>query len=105
MKPTPGSINDYKMPVTRKISFINFFFFVKKRTMETELIYKLYKNKLVNILRKTKKDYYNNLLTRPIQKVLEGNTKKSEYPKYFTNQLKTITKPIHIANEFNHFLY
>jgi len=32
-----------------------------------------------------------------------NNNKKSEYPKYFTNHLKTITKPIDIDHEFNNY--
>lgn len=87
--------------------------FLEKRTKEAELKYKLYKNKLVNILRKTKKDYYNNLLEqhrsniketwKVLNSVIKGKVKKSEYPKYFTNQLKTITNPNDVANEFNNY--
>lgn len=37
--------------------------FLKKRTIEAEQKYKLYKNKLTQIIRCSKVDYYSNLLT------------------------------------------
>lgn len=69
------------MQSKRRTCFIRSFF--KQRTKEAENKYKKYKNKLTNILRKTKKDYYNKLIetkkfdVREMWKILNKVIKKS----------------------------
>ena len=87
--------------------------FINKRTIETESRYKTYKNKLTNIIRTSKRDYYHNQLeqhkgnTKATWKVLNNiikkNTAKREYPCHFTKDNVEIKNTSDIANEFNQF--
>ena len=88
--------------------------FLKNRTKEAEHKYKRYKNKLISIMRHSKKEYYHKQLelhknnTQGIWKVLNGIIKKHSgkinYPKYFIkNNQSIITETQETANEFNKY--
>ncbi len=90
--------------------------FIKQRTKDAEIKYKSYKNKLVNIIRTSKKDYYHLLLeqnrsnTQEIRRVLNSiikkGSKKLDYPEYFIKEKNIIIdKTEEIANEFNDFVH
>ena len=87
--------------------------YLKQRTIETETRYKIYKNKLTNIIRNSKKDYYHKLLEQHknnIQgtwKILNGIIKKGNvkpsYPNFVKKDNTIIESANEIANEFNNF--
>ncbi|XP_051941777.1 uncharacterized protein LOC127614482 [Hippocampus zosterae] len=88
--------------------------FLKFRTEEAEKKYKTYKNKLVNIIRTSKRDHYHALLeqnkgnTQEIWKILNqvirNSPKKIDYPEYFIKGKNTILeKTAEIATEFNEY--
>ena len=88
--------------------------FIKLRTTEAENKYKVYKNKLISVMRQSKKEYYHKLLeqnksnTQGIWKVLNNIIKKGgarvEIPNYFVkDNNRTVSKTIDIANEFNNY--
>lgn len=87
--------------------------FLKHKTIEMEQKYKKYKNKLTNILRESKKDYFTKLLNskknniQGMWKVLNmvmGNSSNSlNYPEYFIDNSKIISDEEDIVNRFNNF--
>lgn len=87
--------------------------FIKHRTSEKEIKYKRYKNKLIDIIRKCKKEYYNNLLENNkndskgtwniINKIIRKSTNKPSYPNHFTEKEKDITNMDDVVEGFNKF--
>uniref|UniRef100_A0A3B3H5U1 Reverse transcriptase domain-containing protein n=1 Tax=Oryzias latipes TaxID=8090 RepID=A0A3B3H5U1_ORYLA len=87
--------------------------FVKEKSKEAENTYKNYKNKLVNIIRNSKKQYYHKLIEQHklhmqetwkiINKLTKKNNKKQEYPSYFKKNDIQIRNPMLIANELNEY--
>lgn len=87
--------------------------FIKLRTTESEHKYKKYKKKLISILRKSKKEYYNSWLvnnknnTREIWKILnnviKNNICQDNYPNYFIIDNKDNYNIKDVADHFNNF--
>ena len=87
--------------------------FLKHRTITTENIYKLYKNKLTAVLRCAKKKYYCAILLEPknnfagtwriLRTIIGKVQKKHEYPEQFINNDKFIGTKENTANMFNEF--
>lgn len=87
--------------------------FVRLKTIESEKKYKLYKNKLTEIIRNSKKLYYKNLLdknksnTKKIWEILnsitKNSSKKKTYPDYFIENNKINDNMSNVANSFNQF--
>ncbi len=88
--------------------------FIATRTIQAENKYKIYKNKLISIIRFSKKDYYNKLLDKHknniqttwkvLNSIIKKNTGKVDYPNYFVNDDKlSINKMNDIVNEFNEY--
>ena len=83
------------------------------KTQEAEIKYKRYKNKLTNILRVCKKEYYNKQiennkgnskgLWRVLNKIIRKGSSKPKYPDHFINGSKCLNKMDEIANGFNNF--
>lgn len=88
--------------------------FIKQRTKESELEYKVYKNKLTQIIPSSKKDYYNNLLnnnkcnTKKIWELLNNltkeGTKENTYPNYFVDEEGRNYNLSDSTNKCNNFL-
>ena len=86
---------------------------LKDRNKDSEIKYKKYKNKLTNIIRTSKKDYYHKLLDyhknniqgtwKTLNSIIKNGTGKDGYPNYFKNKNKIMENPKEIANEFNNF--
>lgn len=64
--------------------------FIKKITKEAEQVYKLYKNKLTNIIRNSKREYYSksldnnrNNITKTLNEIVRNNVGKTGCPTYF----------------------
>ena len=87
--------------------------FIKHRTTEAELKYKKYKNKLTNIMRSCKKEYYNKLVEKNknnskgiwniLNSIIRKGTANNKYPDYFIDNNKTINDMNNVVNEFNDF--
>ncbi len=87
--------------------------FIKLRTKEAENRYKTYKNKLINIIRNCKKEYYNKLLENNkhnikgiwniLNSIIRNKTRQIDYPKYFIENDKIIDDTEDIANNLNYF--
>lgn len=87
--------------------------FLKKRTIEAEQKYKLYKNKLTKIIRCSKIDYYSKLLednknnvkkTWDVLNAIIKKNGKDEYPSYLLASNGTeITDSASVAGEFNKY--
>lgn len=87
--------------------------FIKYRTNTAEMKYKVYKNKLVVIMRQAKKDYYNKLLNynknnlkgtwNILNKVMGNKTAHIALPDHFIYNNKTLHDLNEVANEFNSF--
>jgi len=88
-------------------------FFLKYRTKEVEVKYKKYKNKLTDIIRKCKQDYYNKLLdsnknnTKGLWNILNSlitnKSRINNYPQYFREEDNIINNKNTIVNKFNKF--
>ena len=86
--------------------------FIKYRTKDKEIKYKLYKNKLIDIIRINKKEYYNKLLENNknnikgtwdiLNKIIRNKT-NSNCPDHFIEKDKTITNMTEIVEGFNNF--
>lgn len=87
--------------------------FIKRRTKETESKYKKYKNKLTNIMRKCKKDYYSKLLNNNknnikgiwniLNSIIRNDSGHTNYPQYFNdNNIKNYNID-DVVNSFNNF--
>ena len=87
--------------------------FIRHRTIETEHKYKRYKNKLIHMIRTSKKEYFNNMLENHknnakglwsvLNKIIKKGAMSTDYPQCFNDNGKTITKLSDIANGFNDF--
>uniref|UniRef100_A0A669C5X4 Reverse transcriptase domain-containing protein n=1 Tax=Oreochromis niloticus TaxID=8128 RepID=A0A669C5X4_ORENI len=88
--------------------------FIKLRTKDAEIKYKLYKNRLVNIIRTSKKEYYHTLLEqnrsntqetwRILNSIIKKGSKNKNYPDYFKKDKDIVLdKTKDIVNEFNDF--
>lgn len=87
--------------------------FIKYGTNTAEMKYKVYKNKLVIIMRQAKKDYYNKLLDdnknnikgtwNILNKVMGNKTAHTALPDHFIYNNKTLYDLNEVANEFNSF--
>ena len=86
--------------------------FIKYRTIDKETKYKAYKNKLMVIIRRCKKDYYNKLLEKNknnikgtwniLNKIIRKGT-NSNNTNSFIEKGKSITKMNEIVEGFNNF--
>lgn len=84
--------------------------FIKSQTKIAEEKYKKYINKLINIIRSCKKDYYHRILEnsnnnmrgtwRILNEIISNSRKQATYPEYFNN-IDQFTKLQDIANRFN----
>ena len=87
--------------------------YLKSRTKDAEVRYKMYKNKLTAVLRYCEKQYYTDLLQncknniretwKVLKKVIGNENKKSQYPSEFKKNNNSITGNKNIAEEFNNF--
>ena len=87
--------------------------YLKHRTIDTETKYKRYKNKVISMIRSSKKDYYNNLLENHknnikglwsiLNKIIKKGALSTNYPQSFIDKSNTITNLNEIANGFNDF--
>ncbi len=87
--------------------------FLKLRSKEAEDTYKKYKNKLVWIIRRHKKEYYGDLLNKNrnnmkatwgiINSVIKNDKIKSVLPNYFVKNKYDIDDKTEIGSEFNDF--
>ena len=87
--------------------------YLKSRTKDAEVRYKMYKNKLTAVLRYCEKQYYTDLLQncknnirdtwKVLKKVIGNENKKSQYPSEFKKNNNSITGNKNIAEEFNKF--
>uniref|UniRef100_A0A3P9M519 Reverse transcriptase domain-containing protein n=1 Tax=Oryzias latipes TaxID=8090 RepID=A0A3P9M519_ORYLA len=87
--------------------------YLKKRTKEAEIKYKKYKNKLTQIIRTCKKEYYGKLLEENksnikktwgiLNTILRKGNKEDSYPKYFISKSEEIDQREEIAKRFNDF--
>ena len=86
--------------------------FIKYRTSDKEAKYKLYKNKLMCIIRKSKKEYFNKLLEinknnikgtwNILNKIIRNKT-NSNYTDHFIENNRTITNMNEVVEGFNNF--
>lgn len=87
--------------------------FIKHRNTETENKYKKYKNKLTNIMRTCKKDYYNKLLEHNkgntkglwsvLNTIIRSGSRVSSYPAHFKDEDKTLHNMDEVVSGFNKF--
>lgn len=87
--------------------------FIRLRTIEAEMKYKKYKNKLIYIMRKCKKEYYNKILENNknntkglwnvLNSIIRNGSRNNSYPQYFVDNDKTIKKMDDVVNGFNKF--
>lgn len=87
--------------------------FLRSRTKDAEVRYKKYKNKLVGIIRRQKKDYYTTLLDKNknstkdtwsiINSVMQKGKIKTKFPNKFTKNNDDICNKTEIVDEFNDY--
>lgn len=87
--------------------------FMKSRTKVAEKRYKIYKNRLTNIMRENKKNYYQRLLEQHrnniqgtwkiLNDIIKNGRKEHVLPSYFVDNDQEITNTCEIANAFNSF--
>ncbi|XDV36142.1 hypothetical protein PO909_005986 [Leuciscus waleckii] len=87
--------------------------FLRSRTKDAEVRYKKYKNKLVGIIRRQKKDYYTKLLDKKknstkdtwsiLNSVMQKSKVKTKFPNKFTKNNVDICNKTEIVNEFNNY--
>lgn len=87
--------------------------FLKQRTKDAENKYKKYKNKLTNIIRVCRKEYYSKILNnnkhnmKGIWDVLNGiiknNSGQQSYPEYFIDNGNIMENTDDKVNSFNHY--
>uniref|UniRef100_A0A8C7YP82 Reverse transcriptase domain-containing protein n=1 Tax=Oryzias sinensis TaxID=183150 RepID=A0A8C7YP82_9TELE len=87
--------------------------FLKQRTKEAENRYKKYRNKLTNIIRRCKKEYYDKLLDKNksnvkniwsiLNAVIRKGAKENGYPKYFIYDERENYKMEDVAESFNQY--
>lgn len=85
--------------------------FIKLRTENAEKHYKSYKNKLTNILRQAKKEYYSrimhenkNNMKATWNKVIGNKAGATDLPKYFLKNNMQIENEVEMVNELYNFL-
>ncbi len=101
------------MLVKRKIHYIYIYKFLKHRTTEAENKYKKYKNKLTNLMRIRKKEYYKEILENNknnikgiwniLNSIIRNGSGQINYPKYFTDNDLNIDNMEEVVDKFNHF--
>lgn len=87
--------------------------FIKLRTKDSELKYKMYKNKLTTIIRNNKKLYYKKKVEENknnpkkvwgvLNTILNKSTNKKEYPEYFLIENMENHNQQEVVNKFNEF--
>lgn len=87
--------------------------FIRLRTEDSEQRYKLYKNKLTEVLRTRKKLYYTNLINNNknnikevwsiLNSIIKGNTKNKVYPNYFVDKNIDNYNMNEVVESFNNF--
>ena len=87
--------------------------FITHRTKEAENKYRIYKNKLVNIIRSAKKIYFHNQLEMQkhnikgtwgvINRIIKGEQRKPDIPKYFENENDKLDNIEQIVDGFNKY--
>ena len=87
--------------------------YIKNRTLDAQVKYKSYRNKLTSILRKSEKQYYNQLLieqkgnVKNIWKILNTIIRKPKnshnYPDAFVDKGNFITDKNEMVNKFNEY--
>lgn len=87
--------------------------FIKHRTKVAENKYKKYKNKLTNIMRICKKEYYCKILENNknnikkiwniLNSIIRNGTRQVNYPQYFIDNDKNINNMDDVVNSFNNF--
>ena len=88
--------------------------FIKKRTLSVQSRYKSYKNKLTNILKKSEKMYYNQLLHeqrynikstwQTLNALIKKSKQSSTYPESFDDNGKCISDNNVAVNKFNQYV-
>ena len=87
--------------------------FIKCRTKEAEQKYKRYKNKLTNIMRVCKKNYYTKILENSknnikgiwniLNSIIQNGKTKTSYPDHFKDNDTTISNMNDVVDGFNEF--
>ena len=87
--------------------------FIKRRTREAEDKYKKYKNKLTNIIRTCRKDYYSKLLDSNknnvkgiwniLNSIIKNKSGQVNYPQYFIDKDTNNYNMDEVVNSFNNF--
>ena len=87
--------------------------FLRHRTKDAENKYKIYKNKLINIIRTSKKEYYKKILNdnknnikgiwNILNSIIRNNPRQISYPKYFIDKDNANYNMDDVANSFNQF--
>ena len=90
-------------------------YYIKHRTLDAQVKYKSYRNKLTSILRKSEKQYYNQLLieqkgnVKNILKILNTIIRKPKnshnYPDAFVDKGNFITDKNEMVNKFNEYIF
>jgi hypothetical protein len=92
---------------------VHFFLFITQRTREAEDKYKKYKNKLISIIRISRKEYYKNKLDRNkdnikgiwniLNSIIRDGVKQNSLPKYFKEDDIENYNMEEVADRFNNF--
>ena len=87
--------------------------YIRQRTKEDEDKYKKYKNKLISIIRISRKEYYKNKLDRNkdnikgiwniLNSIIRDNVKQNSLPKYFKEDDIENYNMEEVADRFNNF--
>ena len=87
--------------------------FIRHRTKDAENKYKVYKNKLINIIRISKKEYYKKILDdnknnikgiwNILNSIIRNSPRLISYPKYFIDKDNENYNMDDVANSFNKF--
>lgn len=87
--------------------------FIKSKTVEAELRYKRYRNKLTDIIRSSKQLYYRQLLYEnknnikrtwdTLNSLIKNGCSKSMYPEYFIDKNNEHHNKTEIVNSFNNY--
>ena len=87
--------------------------YIRQRTKEAEVKYKKYKNKLISIIRISRKEYYKNKLDRNkdnikgiwniLNSIIRDGVKQNSLPKYFKEDDIENYNMEEVADRFNNF--
>ncbi len=87
--------------------------FIRLRTKEAEMKYKIYKNKLTHIIRTSKKNYYCRMLNDNknnikaiwglLNSIIRNSSKQIDYPEYFIDKDNVTYNKNDVADNFNKF--